>query len=472
MNQNFYKKLFNKILNETLEEKADNLAKTLKLNKDSEFDYVEEIDEPIRPKKYSRDLNSRARKSAEKDMSRHFKKSGNPWTTDVEPSEKWPKYKLPYDTEFNFDEISEGRQSCNECGLGEMIEGECNECGYKKMSMKESKRKKQTCNECGLGEMIEGECNECGYMKEETKESKKLSKGQEYIAKQAEPKDKIGANDFKKLRAKKTETKEGSKPDFLDLDNDGDKKEPMKSAARQTKKSKVNETVYRLFSGNESATFTENEVIDIIESLVNEEKDNIKKGQIPAGYTAYEKAVKGSKKENDAYINSVLKKLKEYVKPGSKGEFKMKDVNIFPKGNGELAKMDKKAYEVSKDGEDFIDDFLRPGMQTLDYDEMHPNEDWMDDIIQGSSRTGNNPEWGNAEQTEVNKKLNKTRKTGKYNRLKRQAYNKAPQPVVSDKPGQENGKGLNLKLESTEDKKLNEEFNRIQQLMGYQQKTQ
>ena len=62
-------------------------------------------------------------------------------------------------------------------------------------------------------------------------ESKKLSKGQKHIAKQAKPYDKIDAGDFKKLRAKKSETKEGAKPDFLDLDNDNNKTEPMKKAA-------------------------------------------------------------------------------------------------------------------------------------------------------------------------------------------------------------------------------------------------
>ena len=39
-------------------------------------------------------------------------------------------------------------------------------------------------------------------------ESKKLSKGQKHIAKQAKPYDKIDAGDFKKLRAKKSETKD------------------------------------------------------------------------------------------------------------------------------------------------------------------------------------------------------------------------------------------------------------------------
>jgi hypothetical protein len=106
---------------------------------------------------------------------------------------------------------------------------------------------------------------------------------------------------------------------------------------------------------------------------------------------------------------------------------------------------------------------------------MHPNEDWMKDNIEGSSRTGNNPEWANAEETELGAKLNKKRKENKYAKAKRAAYNKSPQPVISDKHGQESGKGLHIKAESTEvktDKKLNEEFEKMKSLISYDRKTQ
>jgi hypothetical protein len=212
----------------------------------------------------------------------------------------------------------------------------------------------------------------------------------------------------------------------------------------------------------------------MIEQIIMEEKDNIKKGQTPAGLTAYEKAHKGSGKENKEYMKEFTKKISDYTKDGSKEKFTT-DPKHFPKGNGELEKMKKKAYEVSEDGKEFIDNYLRVGQQTLDYDEMHPNEPWMDGNIEGSSKTGNNKEWANAEQTEVNKNLNKTRKKGAYNKAKRAAYNKAPQPVITDKPGQEKGNGLHIKTESIDEKsqmKLNEEFNRMKSLIGYNQKTQ
>jgi hypothetical protein len=45
----------------------------------------------------------------------------------------------------------------------------------------------------------------------------------------AEPKGKLDAKDFKKLRG------EGSKPDFIDIDKDGNKSEPMKNASKEIK---------------------------------------------------------------------------------------------------------------------------------------------------------------------------------------------------------------------------------------------
>jgi hypothetical protein len=217
-------------------------------------------------------------------------------------------------------------------------------------------------------------------------------------------------------------------------------------------------------------------MIELIESVIMEQskEKNIKSMGTPKGLDKQIQVHKKSGKENDDYIKSVAKKMKEYLKDGSKGDYETNPKH-FPKGNGQLEKMKKTAYEVSKEGEEFLDDYMRPGMENLDYDEMHPNEDWMKDNIEGSSRTGNNPEWANAEETELGAKLNKKRKENKYAKAKRAAYNKSPQPVISDKPGQESGKGLHIKAESTEvktDKKLNEEFEKMKSLISYDRKTQ
>lgn len=302
---------------------------------------------------------------------------------------------------------------------------------------------------------------------------------------------KIDAEDFKMLRNKSKSDKDIKKVNKVSTRHGMEEQETeegnaFSGALSNAKKSGKDsfEVDGKKYPVKESYRLTESEMVGLIEKIVLEqknkevkdpaEKNNIKGfGGSPRGLEVYKKAHKGSGKENDNYIKDVTKKMKDYLKDGSKTDYDM-NPKIFPKGNGELEKMKKNAYEVSKDGDEFIDDYLRPGMETLDYDEMHPNEEWMDNNIEGSSKTGNNPEWANTGESDVNKKINKTRKKGAYNKAKRAAYNKAPQPVISDKPGQESGKGLNIKTESTDKKtkQINEEFDRMKSLIGYNRKTQ
>ena len=437
-----------------------------------------------------------------------------------------------------FEDKEMKKELCSECGSNRMYEGECKECGH-------IKENKGMCSECGVGNMVEGECSECGYMEGEFKESKKLSKGQQYIAKQAEPKDKIGANDFAKLRGKKTETKEGKK--FPDLSGDGkvtrkdillgrgvklkernleekwaqdvevkktgehadnsikqidaeiekllrqsdryedsDRKIPKRIKeklgelyfAKRAKKGfkekvAVDEGVtYKITldeSTNESFYFKENEVINIIENIVLEEKKKSKTKTLNVTKSAQTR----SKKENDDYINSVVKKMKDYLKGGSKGNYEM-DAKHFPKGNGELAKMDKMAYVPSDAVSDYVANFTAAGLENLDYDEIHPNEKWVEDLIVGSSRTGNNPEWANAVETPVNKNRNKIRKDNLLAKIKRKAYNKSPQPILTDRSGSENDKAskIMMKLESTENKVVLEDIQKMKNLIDYGKKTQ
>jgi hypothetical protein len=221
----------------------------------------------------------------------------------------------------------------------------------------------------------------------------------------------------------------------------------------------------------ETVTVTESELIELIESMVSEELTVA--GNKPKGLSEYEKAHKGSEKENKEYFKLLKKKMDDYLKDGSKGDYE-ENPKHFPKGNGQLEKMKAKKYTMSDDGKEFLDDFMRPGMENLDYDEIHPNEDWMEGNIEGSSKTGNNPKWANAEETELGEKINKKRKANKFAKATRQAYNKSAQPVISDKTGEDKGKGLNIKLESQnkETKVLNEEFEKIKNLMKYDRKTQ
>lgn len=217
---------------------------------------------------------------------------------------------------------------------------------------------------------------------------------------------------------------------------------------------------------------TENEMVDLIENIVNEQKrQGLKTIGKPKGLTTYEKAHKGSGKENEDYLKSVTKKMKDYLKDGSKGKYEM-NPKMFPMGNGELGKMNKKAFKMTDELEDFNYEIAGQNFPTPDA--IDYNEEWMEKLFKGDSMTGNAP-GGNALESKTNERFNKMRKKNTLKKLKDQSYRRAPQPVFKEKSGDDIGKGLNIKLESTEDKNervLNEEFERMKQLLNYSKKTQ
>ena len=94
-----------------------------------------------------------------------------------------------------------------------------------------------------------------------------------------------------------------------------------------------------------SIRLTESEMINLIEGVVLEQKLK-SKGNKPRGLQKYQQAHEKSGKENKKNISDVGKKMKDYLKDGSKGDFEMNPKH-FPKGNGELAKMKTKADKVS-----------------------------------------------------------------------------------------------------------------------------
>ncbi len=275
----------------------------------------------------------------------------------------------------------------------------------------------------------------------------------------------IDRGDFAMLRAKKSETKEGAKPDFLDLDDDGDKKEPMKSAAKQAKGKKVEETYYRIENFG-TTLFTENEMVDMIEKIIKE-NTKYEKGKVSTSNVLKSSLNRSGKDEND-YIKSVTKKMKEYLKDGSKGDYEMNPKH-FPKGNGELEEMEKMAFSLTDDNEDF--NYEIAGLNIPVPDAIEFNDERMNKYYEGSSETGNAP-GGNALESDANSRFNKMRKKQTLDKLKKQSYNKAPQPVFNEKSGQEKGEGIKIKLESTEDKKVLSEISKMKNLIGYNQKTQ
>jgi len=227
---------------------------------------------------------------------------------------------------------------------------------------------------------------------------------------------------------------------------------------------------------------TEDELISMIEKIVNEqEKENKVKGNIKVekakGTTETDKILRADKNENDDYLKLVTKKMKDYLKDGSKGEYNA-NPEFFPKGNGQLAKMAKKAYEPTEDVEEYIEDFAYGGgMENLDYDEIKPNEEWMEKTIEGSSKTGNSQDYANAEKTEFGKKLNAKRKRNAFSQEKKQSYQKSNQPTTKGEVSKVEKKSDKMfaKLESTDDKNeklVNEQIDKMKKFIDYDRKTQ
>ena len=470
INNTYIDNLVSKIISETLEERADSLVSKIKSNV-NELGGMED-DHPTFGK-----LN--LSKMSDKEIEALLNKPVRGGDDDLEHGTFDDDYDEFEDEEL-WDELDEEDEVC-ECGGG-LYEGECMECG--KSYMDEDIDDVNDLNPENNFDFVQEEDDvdfeeEEEYMDDqEGSDSEKEEENSEFCRYQKKmfgPEDEryqdkcLGKSAMKDLAGMEMNMNERLRGNQKRIDKNKNNKidaEDFRMLRKESKKSKT------------SLKLSESEMIDLIEKIVLEDKEktksNIKNLTEPKGLTSYKRAFKGSGKENDDYIKSVAKKMKDYLKDGSKGDYETNPKH-FPKSNGGLAKMKKMAYEVSKDGDEFLDDYMRPGMENLDYDEIHPNEDWMKDNIEGSSRTGNNPEWSNAEETELGAKLNKKRKENKYAKAKRMAANKSPQPVVTDKPGQESGKGIDIKVESIEsktDKKLNEEFEKMKSLISYDRKTQ
>ena len=89
------------------EEESTGDTKTTLMDEDISPESLQDLDAfHSSKKKYSRDDRERGRKFAKKDITKHFYKPKAP-NYDLNPSEDWASYSLPYDTEFNFDYLSE-----------------------------------------------------------------------------------------------------------------------------------------------------------------------------------------------------------------------------------------------------------------------------------------------------------------------------------------------------------------------------
>ena len=253
----------------------------------------------------------------------------------------------------------------------------------------------------------------------------------------------------------------------------------------------------------ESLQLTENELIDMIEKIVIEqkkvkdkaEKDNIGNKK-PEGLKKTEKVLNADKKENDDYAKQVVKKMKEYVKAGSVGEFNESPEN-FPESNYTLGKMKEKTmkYHPSQAVDEYIDAFAYPDNLNLVYDEIKPDDAKIEKHLKGDQTMGNATKdkdgkaLGNVVPSDLGDKLVKKYKENLYGAEQMNvSYKRQPQPVDVGGTDKMTGslksirKGSTAKannimnqLESTENEKeslVEQDMQKMMKLMSYNKKTQ
>jgi hypothetical protein len=249
-----------------------------------------------------------------------------------------------------------------------------------------------------------------------------------------------------------------------------------------------------------SLKLSEDELIDMIEKIVLEQKvkDKSEKSNIdkksPEGLKKTLKVQGQSKKENEDYAKEVVKKMKDYLKDGSNGEFN-ENPEDFPKSNYNMKKdEDIVKYNPSDAVEEYIEAFAYPGMTNLVYDEIKPDDKKIEKYLEGDSTTGNATKdkdgkaLGNVVPSEVGKRFKKNYDENLYGAEQMKgSYKRQPQPV--DIGGSEKLEGslksirkgsmakankIMNQLESVDKKTVvvNEEMKKMKDLISYNRKTQ
>jgi hypothetical protein len=266
-------------------------------------------------------------------------------------------------------------------------------------------------------------------------------------------------------------------------------------------------TLGGLKESKHSVSLTENELIDMIEMIVLQEQEKVKDSaekntfsvNKPQGLKKTEKAQGESKKENDDYTQEVVKKMKDYMKDmymGGKGY----DANPddFPQSNYDMEKEhNEMKYHPSDAVEEYIEAFSYPGMTNLVYDEIKPDDDMIDKQIKGDSKNGNaitgkdGKALGNVSKRseKVGDRFKKNFDENLYGAEQMNvSYKRQSQPVDIAGSKKQNGSLKSIKssstgkaekimnqLESVESKAtkiINEDLQKMKNLISYNRKTQ
>jgi hypothetical protein len=254
-----------------------------------------------------------------------------------------------------------------------------------------------------------------------------------------------------------------------------------------------------------SLRLTEDELIDMIENIVMEqkvkdkaEKENISK-KSPEGLKKTEDVLSKNKKENDDYAKEVVTKMKGYMKDmfsGGKGYDENPD--DFPQSNYDMEKEhNEMKYHPSDAVEEYIEAFAYPGMTNLVYDEIKPDDEMITKQIKGDSKNGNavtgkdGKALGNVSKRseKVGDRFKKNFDDNLYGAEQMEvSYARQPQPVdvagskkqagslKSIRPSSaKKAQNIMSQLESTENKKsiiISEEMDKMKNLISYNRKTQ
>ena len=387
----------------------------------------------------------------------------------------------------------------------------------------------EMCEACGSGDMYEGECMECGNMYEgNIQELGGMDDGHPRFGKKRLP-NKMSIEDIENLLRGDDDTDaDDDENDYRDLSADnpyygddanmyGDDVEidnfdelgedvceecedtyeieldeklyGNQSRIDRNKNNRIDREDFEMLRKESKVYFTESEIIDIIENIVKEEK---KKGKAPSAQNILKSTLGQSKKENEENIKRVAKKMKEYLKDGSKGDYEMDPTN-FPEGNYDLDKRKEslKKYTPSEAVDEYIDAFSYPGQTNLRFDEIKPDDKRIKKYLKGDRTTGNaqvdddGNALGNVVPSDVGEKFFKNFEENLYGHEQADAsYKRYSQPVdfageetergtLKSKRGKKTAKSvLNAVGESTEEKKVILEMGKIKNLIGYNRKTQ
>ena len=301
----------------------------------------------------------------------------------------------------------------------------------------------------------------------------------------------------------------GGKIKYEETDEEVEEGNAFTGALSKAKKSgkdsfNVDGKTYHVKENRNNLSLTEDELIDMIENIVKEQmvKDSAEKNNFgvtkPQGLKKTEKAQGESKKENDDYASEVVKKMKDYMKDMFMGGGKYdENPDDFPQSNYQMDKDSKiMKYDPSEAVDEYIEAFSYPGMTNLVYDEIKPDDEMISSQIKGDSKNGNAVTGKDGKALgNVSKRSQKTGERFKKNfdenlygaEQMNASYKRQSQPVdiagekkesgnlSSKKTSTQKAQKIMNQLESVESKTtkiINEDLEKMRNLISYNRKTQ